>query len=143
VAGVGLRGSVRAEVDLGTAELVPDAGRAQAWTLYVDGVEQSYVDLTDPRRLEFEYVRRIATVVDAAAPPGAPLRVLHLGGGAMTLPRYVAATRPGSVQDVVERDARLVALVERVLPAPAAQVRIVDAVSFVRDAAAAGCGGRA
>ncbi len=39
-------------------------------------------------------MRRLAHVVDGAAEPGAPLDVLHLGGGALTLPRYVAATRP-------------------------------------------------
>src|SRR5205085_7626995 len=101
------------------ATLVPDARRPAGWTLLVDGVPQSYVDLDDPRYLEFEYVRRLACVVDAAAPRGVPLRVLHLGGGGLTLPRYVAATRPGSRQRVVEIDADLVALVRRELPLPA------------------------
>ena len=101
----------------GTA-LLPDRHRPHGWTLYVDGVPQSYVDLADPHHLEFEYIRRIARVIDAAAPAGAPLRVLHLGGGALTLPRYVAATRPGSTQLVVERDAALAALVSRKLPLP-------------------------
>src|SRR5437764_1146294 len=85
--------------------LVPDPRRPAGWTLLVDGVPQSYVDLDDPRYLEFEYMRRLASIIDAAAPPGVPLRVLHLGGGALTMPRYVAATRPGSRQRVVELDA--------------------------------------
>lgn len=117
-------------VDFGTAELVPDPDRGGAWTLAIDGAAQSYVDLADPTNLDFEYVRRIASVVDAAAPPGAALRVLHLGGGGLSLPRYVAATRPGSVQRVIERDAALVALVRRVLPLPRRadiRVRIADA----------------
>ena len=106
-------------------ELVPDARRAAGWTLLVDGVPQSYVDLADPTYLEFEYVRRLASVVDAVAPAGVPLRVLHLGGGALTLPRYVAATRPGSRQRVFEHDAALAALVRRDLPLPAdADVRV-------------------
>ena len=105
-------------VDSGTAQVVPDPDRPGGWTLLVDGTPQSYVDIDDPRHLEFEYVRRLASLVDAAAPPRAPLRVLHLGGGALTLPRYVAATRPGSVQRVVERDAALTSLVRRVLPLP-------------------------
>ncbi|CAM5663549.1 fused MFS/spermidine synthase [Streptomyces californicus] len=70
--------------------------RDRAWLLTVDDAPQSYVDLDDPHHLEFEYVRRLAHVVDGAGEPGAPLDVLHLGGGALTLPRYVAATRPGS-----------------------------------------------
>ncbi|MFB6394869.1 spermidine synthase [Polymorphospora lycopeni] len=106
-------------VDLGMAELRPDPQRPTGVTLLVDGVPQSYVDRTDPTYLHFDYVRRIASVVDAVAPAGAPLRVLHLGGGALTLPRYVAATRPGSAQLVVERDAALVELVGRTLPLPA------------------------
>src|SRR2546423_8417898 len=116
--------------EFGATELVGDPGRAQGWTLLVDGVAQSYVDLDDPNYLEFEYVRRLASVIDAAAPPGVPLRALHLGGGALTLPRYLATTRPGSAQRVLERDATLVDLVLRELPLPAgADVRIdiVDA----------------
>jgi spermidine synthase len=104
---------------------VPDPRRRGGWTLLVEEVQQSYVDVNDPTHLAFEYTRMIATVVDAAAPTGQPLRVLHLGGGALTLPRYVAATRPGAQQVVVERDRRLVELVDRVLPvAPAADIRV-------------------
>src|SRR4051812_25473518 len=86
--------------------------------LLVDGVEQSYVDIADPRNLKHTYVRRIASLIDTAAPGGTPLRVLHLGGGGFTLPRYIAATRPGSSQQVVERDAALDAFVREVLPLP-------------------------
>ncbi|MEW2547658.1 fused MFS/spermidine synthase [Streptomyces sp. NPDC047002] len=105
-------------VDSGTARLLPDVDGGRAWLLTVDGAPQSYVDLDDPGHLEFEYVRRIAHVLDTAAPGRAPLAVLHLGGGGLTLPRYVAATRPGSAQDVVEADAGLLALVAEHLPVP-------------------------
>ena len=103
----------------GVASLEPDRHRERGWTLLVDGVPQSYVDLADPTYLAFEYVRRLATVLRLAAPVAVPLTVLHLGGGALTLPRWVAATRPGSVQTVVERDGLLLALVSRSLPWPA------------------------
>ncbi|MFI7288695.1 spermidine synthase [Streptomyces anulatus] len=106
------------EVDRGTARLLPDVDRDRAWLLTVDDAPQSYVDLDDPSYLEFEYVRRLAHVVDGAADPGAPLDVLHLGGGALTLPRYVAATRPGSRQDVVDADRGLLRLVREHLPLP-------------------------
>lgn len=122
------------EVSLGTAEFVPDPGRPGGWTLLVDGVAQSYVDLEDPTHLEFEYARRMASLINSGWPAGEPIRVLHLGGGGMTLPRYVAAVRPGSSQLVVERDDRLVAAVERVLPLPPeADVDVVlgDAVEIV------------
>uniref|UniRef100_A0AAU2VCY7 Fused MFS/spermidine synthase n=1 Tax=Streptomyces sp. NBC_00003 TaxID=2903608 RepID=A0AAU2VCY7_9ACTN len=104
------------EVDWGTAKLLPDVDRERAWLLTVDGAPQSYVDLDDPTYIEFEYVRRLAHVVDCAADEGAPLDVLHLGGGALTLPRYVAATRPGSRQDVVDADRALLQLVREHLP---------------------------
>jgi hypothetical protein len=107
-----------AHVDQGLAELVPDPERPGGWTLFIDGYPQSYVDSADPVRLEFEYVRRLASIVDSAAPLRQPLAVLHLGGGALTLPRYVAATRPRSPQRVVERDAALIDFVRGRLPLP-------------------------
>lgn len=110
------RAVVRADVDHGPAELVGDPDRPQGWTLLVDGTAQSHVDLDDPTHLEFEYIRRLGHVVDLIAPDTSPLRVLHLGGGAWTLARYVAATRPGSAQTVVEIDAGLADLVAARLP---------------------------
>jgi hypothetical protein len=117
-------------VRLGSAELVPDLDRTDAWLLFIDGVPQSGVDLGDPGYLEFEYVRRIGHVADLAFPPGAPLRVLHLGGGALTLPRYLQYTRPGSRQLVAELDDALTDLVRGHLPLPAGhhiRVRAADA----------------
>ncbi|GAA4928834.1 spermidine synthase [Streptomyces coeruleoprunus] len=105
-------------VDGGTAKLMPDVDRDRAWLLTVDGAPQSYVDLDEPTHLEFEYARRLAHVVDRVGDEGAPLDVVHLGGGALTLPRYIAATRPGSRQHVAEADLGLLALVEEHLPLP-------------------------
>ena len=110
------RRAVHQEVGSGLAELVPDMSRPGSWLLFLDGVPQSQVDTDDPGYLEFEYVRRIGHVTDLAFPAAEPLRVLHLGGGAMTLPRYVAHTRPGSRQLVAEIDAALTELVRRRLP---------------------------
>ncbi|KQW53796.1 spermidine synthase [Nocardioides sp. Root1257] len=84
----------------------------------MSGMDQSHVDLDDPTRLVFDYVRRLADVVDAVAPAGQPLRVVHVGGAAMTLPRYVAATRPRSAQVVLEPAASVTELVRRDLPLP-------------------------
>ncbi|GHD31431.1 spermidine synthase [Streptomyces galbus] len=104
--------------DFGVAKLMPDVDRERAWLLTVDGAPQSYVDLDEPTHLEFEYARRLGHVLDLAAEEGRPLDVLHLGGGALTLPRYLAATRPGSRQDVVEADRGLLDLVADHLPLP-------------------------
>jgi spermidine synthase len=100
----------------GTVELLNDVERPEAWTLLIDGILQSEVDLGDPRHLEIEYMRRLGHLADLAAPAGMPLDVLHLGGGALTLARYVEATRPGSRQLAVESNATVAALVSRQLP---------------------------
>ncbi|MER6776570.1 MULTISPECIES: fused MFS/spermidine synthase [unclassified Streptomyces] len=118
---------------------MPDVDRDRAWLLTVDGAPQSYVDLDDPGHLEFEYVRRLAHVLDSVAEPGAVLDLLHLGGGALTLPRYAAATRPGSRQTVVEFDTALVELVAEHLPLPAGSgvtVHAADARAWLEGAAA-------
>ncbi|MET8948005.1 fused MFS/spermidine synthase [Streptomyces sp. NPDC004542] len=113
------------DVDGGLAQLIPDRDRRRAWTLLIDGAPQSHVDLDDPAYLSFEYQRRLGHVIDLVAPPGRPVRAVHLGGGAFTLARYVAATRPRSTQQVVERDAKLVELVRRELPPdPGARIRV-------------------
>ena len=93
------------------------------------GRDQSLVDLLDPTRLEFDYVRRMGDVIDGVDAPGRPLRLLHIGGAGLTLPRYVAATRPGSRQIVLEPDEALTARVRSELPLPrrsGIRVRPVD-----------------
>ncbi|KUJ65556.1 spermidine synthase-like protein [Streptomyces albus subsp. albus] len=124
-------------VDGGTAKLMPDVDRERAWLLTLDEAPQSYVDLDDPTHLEFEYARRMAHVIDALPEPGRPLDVLHLGGGALTLPRYTAATRPGSRQRVIEADRGLIELVADVLPVPpesGIEVRPADARAALEEA---------
>lgn len=120
-------GGGRHPVDGGTAELLRDWDRPGGWELSIDGVPQSYVDLQDPTYLDFAYVRLLGDLLDLVADEAAPLTVLHLGGGACTLPRYVAATRPGSTQLVVDADARLVALIRDRLGTTGFKLRIGDA----------------
>jgi hypothetical protein len=110
------------------AEILPSE-RPSGFLLRMDGRDQSYVDLADPTRLEFDYVRRMGDVLDAWGAPGRPARVLHVGGAAMTLPRYVAHTRPGSAQVVLEPATDVTSLVRRELPLPrrsGIKVRPVD-----------------
>jgi spermidine synthase len=117
-------------------ELLRDADRPGAWMLLADGVPQSYVDLADPRHLELEYLRQLGHVIDLAAPAAAPLRVLHLGGGALTLARYVAATRPGSRQLAAESDADVARLVRQRLPLDQPDritVRVADARAVLEE----------
>lgn len=92
------------------ASVISDPNREHGRTLRLDTLRHSYVDLADPRYLEFPYIRAFAGVVDAMRVPGAPVRALHVGGGAATMPRYVDATRPGSDNLVVEIDPGVVDL---------------------------------
>lgn len=95
------------------ARIVQDDARPTGRILELDTLMHSYVDLADPTYLRFSYIRGIAAVVDALMPAGS-LRALHLGGGGLTFPRYLAATRPGTESLVLEIDQGVVDLdVER------------------------------
>lgn len=106
------------------------------WALWLGDVEQSHVDLEDPSVIRHEYLRRIANVLDTLRPVGEPISALHLGAGALTLPRYLQHTRPGSAQTVVEIERELVDFVVSVLPLPAG-MRLDAMLADARDAVAA------
>jgi MFS family permease len=104
--------------------------------LVLDGLRHSFVDLDDPTFLEFSYTRGYASVIDAAFPAGEPLRAHHLGAGGATLPRWLAATRPGSTSVVSEIDGGVVQLDRDELGLrtdDALQVRVEDGRLGMRD----------
>ena len=76
--------------------------------LLMDGVEASHVDLDDPTRIVFEYLRHLTGVVDAMFPARAPLDAFQVGGGPCALARWLVATRRRARVTVVERDAGIV-----------------------------------
>lgn len=98
--------------------LIPDAAYPDSYTLRMGRTDQSYVDQNDPTRLEFDYVQRLAEGLDLVAPAGERIRVVHVGGALMTLPRYVAHTRPQSAQIVLEPDTELTEFVRAHVPLP-------------------------
>lgn len=107
----------------GEVELLADADRPGGWLLLIDRIRQSYVDVDDPSYLDFEYVQAFADTIEQL--PAGPLAVTHVGGGACTLARYLAVTRPGSPQIVLEPDAALTATVRSRLPFPrGARIRV-------------------
>lgn len=122
---------VWAAIDQGLAGLLPDIDEPDCWLLTVNDAAQSYVDMGDPTHLEFEYARRLGHVVDLLEPD----RVLHLGAGALTLPRYIAARWSEAQQIVVDVDPALIAFVERELPWKPAriEVTIADARAAMAD----------
>ncbi|WP_431806762.1 spermidine synthase [Microbacterium paraoxydans] len=111
----------------GIARIVPSEFTS-GFELIVDDTPQSHVDLDDPTHLHFEYIVRMGAVIDQL--PAGPLTAVHLGAGALTIPRYIEATRPGSRQRVIELEAPLAQLVREHLPLPkgaAIRIRIGDA----------------
>ncbi|WP_127793698.1 spermidine synthase [Agromyces sp. LHK192] len=98
------------------ARFLPERGTNGGFSLVIDGTTQSHVNPDDPLDLQLEYVRSVAAAVDTLHPGSAPISVLHLGGGALTVPRWIAATRPGSRQHVVELLPELFDFVLDVLP---------------------------
>ena len=98
------------------ATIEPDPYQDGAYILDIDGTPQSHVFIDNPSELFFEYIRRIGHVLDQVGEPGAPITAVHLGGGALTLPRYIEATRPGSRQQVIELEQDLIDFVREHLP---------------------------
>ena len=90
----------------------PDPADASGRVLWLDTLRHSYVDLDDPTHLEFSYARTMSDVLATVAPAGQPLDVVHIGGGGLSLPRYLDATRPGTHSTVLEIDPLLTTIAE-------------------------------
>jgi spermidine synthase/MFS family permease len=128
-------GDCDAETTYHCAVVVPDPDRSTGRTLVLDGLRHSYVDLADDRHLEFPYIRAIVAGIDSEFPADRPLRAYHLGGGGLTVPRYLAATRPGTTSVVSEIDPGVVRVDTELLgfrPDPGVEVRVEDGRLGVR-----------
>ncbi|MBM6405360.1 fused MFS/spermidine synthase [Phycicoccus sp. CSK15P-2] len=103
-----------------------DGGRS----LVLDNLRHSYVDLDDPEYLEFSYVKALAAATETTFPGDEPLTAHHLGGGGLTLPRWLASTRPGTTSTVSEIDPGVLEVDVRRLgleTGPDLEVRVEDA----------------
>jgi MFS family permease len=107
--GVAVPSPCQSETAYHCVRVVTDPARPTGRFLVLDTLLHSYVDLSDPTYLDFPYVQAVASVADVQKPTGQPLSVLHLGGGGLTLPRYLAASRPGTRSRVLEIDPGVIA----------------------------------
>lgn len=101
--------------------LQPDPFTPGAFRVMFGNTAQSYVDPADPERLEFEYVQRLCEALEVTVlsrPAEERVRVVHVGGGGLTIPRWVEHRRPHTAQVVLEPDADLTAEVRRKVPLP-------------------------
>ncbi|MBO0684760.1 MAG: fused MFS/spermidine synthase, partial [Candidatus Dormibacteraeota bacterium] len=120
------------------ASVIADPARPQTGRILVfDRLEQSYVDLADPTHLAYPYVQAIASAADVAWPAGEPISALYVGGGGLTIPRYLSATRPGTAGRVLEIDPQALDLSRSLLGpggVPGLQARVGDArVTLLRE----------
>jgi spermidine synthase len=97
-----------AETSYNCIQVQIDPERSTAEILILDGGYNSEVDQTEPRYLGFSYEHWIAAGLAAIGQPRTPLHAVFVGGGAFTLPRWLAAVRPGSSSNTLEVDGGLV-----------------------------------
>jgi spermidine synthase len=122
---VGGRCDVETKYYCARVELDPD--RASGRLLWLDTLQHTYVDLDDPAHLEFRYTRLLASAVEAYS--SGPIDVVHIGGGGLSMPRWVDVTRPGSTSTVLEIDPGLIRIAREELgfvDDPAIDIRIGD-----------------
>jgi len=118
----------------GTAQLVPDRDSDRRWTLNVNGVPSSWIDLDNPADLGFEYLDTMRTMLDDHLPPPHRVDAVHLGGAGCTFARALAAARPRSRQLVAEIDPDLVELARGsfgLSAVPGLRLRAVDGLSLL------------
>lgn len=117
------------------ARIERDPARASGRVLYLDQLRHSYVDLDDPTYLEYEYAKNFATAIETRWPDKSPLEALHVGGGGLTMPHYLTATRPGTENKVYEIDPGVIELDKAELgarPGPELDLQIRDGRLGVR-----------
>jgi spermidine synthase len=109
----------------GELAVLRDRERPSGRLLRQGEMDASYVDLADARHLEFDYLRRMRDLVEAAgARP-----VVHVGGAGCALARALAAGDAGARQEVIELDPAVVELARAHLGlrrAPGLRVRVGD-----------------
>ncbi len=114
----------------GALRVERDPRRPSGRLLRQDDMDASYVDLADVSHLEFDYMRWMRLVLRAAR----ARRIVHVGGGACALPRAMAASDPGGLQEVCEVDPDVLALARAYMGlrrAPGLRVRCTDGRAYV------------
>jgi spermidine synthase len=86
--------------------------------LTLDRLVHSYVDLSDPTNLRYQYERIYGGVVEYAFVDRPPESALFIGGGGYTFPYYLEVTYPESRIDVIEIDPGVTETAHAVLGLP-------------------------
>jgi spermidine synthase len=84
-------------------------------SLVLDHLVHSYTDLSEPLYLEYEYIRIYEEMVRWQSSKRESFKVLFLGGGGYTFPRFIEAKYPKAEIDVVEIDPEITGVVKKYL----------------------------
>jgi spermidine synthase len=105
-------------------------------TLMLDNLVHSVVIPGKPEQPTLPYTYVMGAALDTFGKRGTPIATLHIGGGAFTLPRYIAATRPGSTNTVMEIDPAVVDTARQdfgLRSSPGLRIEVGDARLLVGD----------
>jgi len=104
---------------IGIERTVRDDSGAPLHALHLDHLAHSYSDLADPSYFEYGYLDLFLDVIEwAEIRKGSRLRLLFIGGGGYTLPRYLERTYPSAQIDVVEIDPAVTRMAKRYFGVP-------------------------
>jgi len=74
------------------------------YILVMDDLINGYYNPVEPSRLTYPYLRVFRDLLARRSPSDSGVTSLHIGGGAYTFPRYIAANRPNDRVSVIELD---------------------------------------
>ena len=106
------------ESDYYTIKLKKDTTRSGGdplESLVLDHLVHSYTDLKDPLYLEYEYIRIYEELVRWQAERRKSFKVLFIGGGGYTFPRFIGAKYSKAEIDVAEIDPEVTRVAKRYL----------------------------
>jgi spermidine synthase len=84
--------------------MVRDDSSKRLHAMVLDNLVHSFVDLDNPKHLEYRYEQLYAEVFRWKFPLKSKFNSLTIGGGGYTFPRYMEAVYPNAEIDVVELD---------------------------------------
>lgn len=100
------------------AEIWTDPDFPSIKVLTMGGYSHSSVDVENPKNMSFLHSQKVVYKIEECFDGKSSLTALHLGGGGLSVPRYIEATRPTSNQVVVEIYEDLIEFVLKELPLP-------------------------
>ncbi len=90
-------------------------GGATLEALIIDNLTHSYTDLKDPYHLEYSYLKIFDEFLLWSNISSRPAKMLFIGGGGYTFPRYIEKKYPMVEMDVVEIDPEITRIVYQYL----------------------------